>query len=96
MILSTTPTLETHAIREYLGVVAGEAGYYLSDRPSDMAASNSRDLALRRLSGAAEALGGDAVVGISLDHQGTGHGHILVVATGTAVVVDDEPGIDPL
>lgn len=93
MILTTTPTLETHPIREYLGVVAGEAAYWVGDSHSDTAASMSRDMALERLSGAAEALGGDAVVGIRLDHEETGHGRVLVVATGTAVVVDDEPGI---
>ena len=107
MILSTTPTLEGHPIREYLGIVTGEAIVGANIFKDVFAAvrdivggrsgayerelSKAREIALGELREAAEALGGDAVVGIDLDYEAVGSGGsmLMVSATGTAVVVGD-------
>lgn len=103
MILSTTPAIEGRPIRDYLGVVAGEAvvGANLfrdlfasvRDIVGGRTASyeevlrEARETALREIAAEAEALGADAVVGLSLDYETVGpRGSILMVsATGTAV-----------
>lgn len=103
MILSTTPAVEGRPIRDYLGVVAGEAvvGANLfrdlfasvRDIVGGRTASyeevlrEARETALREIAAEAEALGADAVVGLSLDYETVGpRGSILMVsATGTAV-----------
>ena len=107
MILSTTPTLEGRPIREYLGIVTGEAIVGANIFKDVFAAvrdivggrsgayerelSKAREIALGELREAAEALGGDAVVGIDLDYEAVGSGGsmLMVSATGTAVVVGD-------
>ena len=75
MILSTTPTLEGHTIREYLGIVTAET----------IIGAN----ALRELSERAQRMGANAVVGIHLEYDTVGNAGsmLMVVATGTAVKI---------
>lgn len=85
MIMTTTPNVEGRQIREYLGVVTGEAilGAHLF---KDMFASirdivggrsaayeqelrKAREVAFREIRQEAMMLGGNAVIGIDLDYE---------------------------
>jgi len=88
MIVSTTPTLEGRQIRDYLGVVAGEAilganifrDVFASVRDVIGGRSGSyekvlreaREEALKEMVQAARGLGADAVVGIDYDYETLG------------------------
>jgi len=106
MQITTTPTIEGRRITAYLGIVTGEAilGANLfkdlfagiRDMVGGRSATyerelqNARDIALGELQERAEALGGNAVVGIDLDYEvlGQANGMLMVSASGTAVVVE--------
>jgi uncharacterized protein YbjQ (UPF0145 family) len=106
MIVSTTPQIEGHRITRYCGVVAGEAilGANLfkdlfagvRDLVGGRSATyerelqKARDIALQELQERAQALGGNAVVGVDLDYEvmGQANGMLMVSASGTAVVLE--------
>lgn len=85
MIVTTTNNIEGRAVREYLGIVSGEAilgtnifrDLFASIR--DVVGGRSaayeeelrraRDLAISELSEAAQQLGADAVVGVDIDYE---------------------------
>ncbi|MBL8297136.1 MAG: heavy metal-binding domain-containing protein [Rhodanobacteraceae bacterium] len=85
MLLSTTSTLEGHAIRRYLGLVSGEAilganvfrDFFAGIRDIIGGRSGSYEKVLRKakesaiedLVEAAEELGANAVVGIDFDYE---------------------------
>tara|TARA_R110002096_G_scaffold147671_19_gene307764 strand:- start:28219 stop:28548 length:330 start_codon:yes stop_codon:yes gene_type:complete len=85
MITSTTNQIEGHPVREYLGVVAGEAilGVHIF---RDMFAGirdivggrsggyeksliKAREIAMQELESKAEQLGANAVIGIDIDYE---------------------------
>lgn len=88
MILSTTPTIEGHTIREYRGVVTGEtiiganvfkdffAG--IRDIVGGRAGSyekvlrDARDSSMREMMQQAQTMGANAVVGIDIDYETIG------------------------
>ncbi len=88
MILSTTPTIEGHTIREYRGVVTGEtiiganvfkdffAG--IRDIVGGRAGSyekvlrDARDSSMREMIQQAQTMGANAVVGIDIDYETIG------------------------
>lgn len=88
MILSTTPTIEGHTIREYKGVVTGEtiiganfvkdffAG--IRDIVGGRSASyekvlrEAKDSALQEMMERANMMGANAIVGIDLDYETIG------------------------
>lgn len=88
MIVSTTPTIEGRPVRDYLGVVAGEAilganifrDVFASVRDVIGGRSGSyekvlreaREAALREMQDEARRLGADAVVGIDYDYETLG------------------------
>ena len=88
MIVSTTPTLEGRAVREDLGVVAGEAilganifrDVFAGIRDVIGGRSGSyekvlreaREEAMKEMSEAARRLGADAIVGIDYDYETLG------------------------
>lgn len=88
MIVSTTPTIEGRPVRDYLGVVAGEAilganifrDVFASVRDVIGGRSGSyekvlreaREEALKEMVQAARRLGADAVVGIDYDYETLG------------------------
>jgi uncharacterized protein YbjQ (UPF0145 family) len=102
MILSTTPTLETHRITRYHGIVTGEAILganifrdlfaQVRDIVGGRSAAYEQELAkarktaLAELEDAARALGAGAVVGIDLDYEVINN-MLMVTASGTAVDV---------
>ena len=81
MILSTTPQIEGHTIREYKGIVTGET----------IIGANmfKKDTSMQEMMQRAQAMGANAIVGIDIDYETVGaNGSMLMVATsGTAVVI---------
>lgn len=103
MTLTTTNTIEGHPILDYRGIVAAETiiganvfrdiAASLRDffggrsRSYETVLKEGKDTALAELAQKAEALGANAVVGISLDYEtvGASGSMLMVVAVGTAV-----------
>ena len=104
MIATTTPSIEGRPIRDYLGIVTGEAilganlfkdfGASIRDVIGGRASGyekdlqQARDTALGEMQQAAEALGANAVVGIDLDYETLKGSMLMVTASGTAVKID--------
>ncbi len=103
MILSTTPTLEGHPIREYRGIVTGEAilganvfkDLFAGIR--DIVGGRSgvyerelgaaRKLALDELASEARKLGANAVVGIDLDYEVVGANGSMLMVSASGTAV---------
>ena len=103
MILSTTPQIEGHPIREYKGVVTGEtiiganmfkdlfAG--IRDIVGGRAGSyekvliEAKDTSMQEMMQRAQALGANAVVGIDYETIGANGSMLMVATSGTAVVI---------
>ncbi len=99
MILSTTPTIEGHAIKEYKGVVTGEtivgANVFrdwlasIRDVVGGRAGSyekvlrDAKDMALREMVKNAQEKGANAVVGIDIDYETIG-GHGSMLMVATS------------
>ncbi len=104
MIITTTPSVEGRPIRDYLGIVTGEAilganafkdfGASIRDVIGGRAAGyekdlqKARDTALAEMQQIAEGLGANAVVGVDLDYETLKGTMLMVTASGTAVKVD--------
>ena len=107
MIMTTTGSVDGRAVAAYLGICAGEAvvganvvrDFFASVRDVVGGRSGSyekvltaaRSGALEHLREEAEALGANAVIGLSLDYEVVGEkgSMLMVVATGTAVRLAD-------
>ena len=81
MIITTTPSVEGRAIREYKGIAFGEV---------ITGVNVIRGEALAELEQRAGAMGANAVIGVDIDYEvlGADNGMLMVTASGTAVVVD--------
>ena len=106
MILSTTPSLEGKTIRDYKGVVTGEAilGANLfkdifaniRDLVGGRSAAYERELARARkiafdeMSEEAASLGANAVVGIDLDYEVVGHSGSMLMVSISGTAVTVE------
>ncbi|MEE9443850.1 MAG: heavy metal-binding domain-containing protein [candidate division Zixibacteria bacterium] len=101
MIITTTPTIQGKEIREYLGVVTGEA-IMGANVFKDLFASitdivggrsgtyekelqRARKIAIDEMIVEARGIGGDAIVGIDLDYEVIREGMLMVAVSGTAV-----------
>jgi len=103
MIITTTPTVEGHAIEAYLGIVTGEAilGAHIGrdimasftdilggrSREYEEEVRKARDIAIQEMESEAASRGGNAVVGVDLDYEVIRQGMLMVSASGTAVTV---------
>ncbi len=101
MIVTTTPNVEGKPIRDYLGIVAGEAvmgANIVKDlfaTVTDIVGGRSgayenelikaRQIALTEMEQEAMKLGASAVVGVDIDYEVIRTGMLLVTASGTAV-----------
>ena len=103
MILSTTPTIEGHPIREYKGVVTGEtiiganmfkdifAG--IRDIVGGRAGSyekvlrEAKDTSLNEMMVRANAMGANAIVGIDIDYETVGSGGSMLMVATSGTVV---------
>jgi uncharacterized protein YbjQ (UPF0145 family) len=103
MIVSTTPSLEGHPIREYKGIVTGEAIVGanvfkdlfagIRDIVGGRSATYERELgrarqiALDEMAEAARGLGATAVVGVDLDYEVLGSGNGMLMVTASGTAV---------
>jgi uncharacterized protein YbjQ (UPF0145 family) len=107
MLITTTHTIEGKQISQYFGLVSGEAilganifkDFFAGIR--DIVGGRSaayekelrkaKEIAIREMTDAAVALGGNAIVGVDLDYETIGSGQggnmLMVSASGTAVRV---------
>ena len=103
MILSTTPTIEGHSIREYKGVVTGEtiiganivkdffAG--IRDIVGGRSASyeqvlrEAKDTSMKEMMERAQALGANAVVGIDIDYETIGGNSSMIMVATSGTAV---------
>jgi uncharacterized protein YbjQ (UPF0145 family) len=103
MLLTTTPTLDGRKIREYKGIVTGEA-ILGANVFRDMFASirdivggrsgayekvlkDARDMALEELGEEARLRGANAVVGIDLDYEVLGSGGSMLMVSASGTAV---------
>lgn len=103
MIITTTPNIEGRTIKEYRGVVVGEA-IMGANVVRDIFASitdviggrsgayetklaDEREVAMQELEESAKNKGGNAVVGVDLDYEVVGQSMLMVSVSGTAVVI---------
>ncbi len=103
MLITTTPTIEGRPIRDYLGIVSGEA-IMGANIVRDLFASitdivggrsgayeekliDARNIALSEMEENAARIGANAIVGIDLDYEVVRDGMLMVSANGTAVVI---------
>ena len=105
MIVTTTALIEGHPVREYKGIVTGEviAGANLvrdifasvtdifggRSGKYEEVLGRAREEALGEMQAKAQALGGNAVIGVDIDYEvlGKAGSMLMVSCTGTAVVV---------
>jgi uncharacterized protein YbjQ (UPF0145 family) len=103
MILTTTNTIETHPVKEYLGIVTGEtiiganifkdffAG--IRDIVGGRASSyegvlrEAKDTALKEMEAQAEQLGANAVIGIDLDYETVGPNGGMLMVTASGTAI---------
>ena len=104
MIITTTPGIDGKRIRDYRGIVAGEA-IMGANVVRDLFASitdivggrsgayeekliEARSIAISEMEEQAKSLGADAVVGVDIDYEVVREGMLMVTAAGTAVVLE--------
>ena len=103
MILTTTNTIEGKTIREYCGVVTGEAivganifrDFFAGIRDIvggrshayEKELKKAREIALDEMADASRRRGGDAVVGIDLDYEVVGKGGSMLMVTASGTAV---------
>lgn len=103
MIMTTTTAVEGRPVRQYLGIVTGEAilganifrDLFASVRDIVGGRSGSyetvlrdaRQTALAELADEAKKLGADAVVGIDLDYETLGQGGSMLMVTASGTAV---------
>ena len=103
MIITTTNTLETHPIKEYLGIVTGEtiiganifkdffAG--IRDIVGGRAGSyekvlrEAKDTALKEMQEEALKLGASAVIGVDLDYETVGKKGGMLMVTASGTAI---------
>ena len=103
MVITTTPNLEGRRVREYLGIVTGEAiiganvfkdimaGFrdFVGGRSKayENSLREAREEALREMSAEARARGADAVIGVDLDYEVLGSGNGMLMVTTSGTAV---------
>ncbi len=103
MIITTTPTIEGHPIREYKGIVVGEviSGVnFVKDFAADLTnffggrsrsyeneLIDARESALREMEQRAYALGANAVVGVDIDYEVLGSANNMLMVTVSGTAV---------
>jgi uncharacterized protein YbjQ (UPF0145 family) len=103
MIITTTQSIEGQSIREYTGIVVGEAiiganivrDFFASitdviggrSGAYEQKLADARQIAESELADEARARGANAVVGVDLDYEVVGESMLMVSMSGTAVVI---------
>jgi uncharacterized protein YbjQ (UPF0145 family) len=103
MIVTTTPIIQGKEIKEYLGIVTGEA-ILGANIVKDLFASitdvvggrsaayeselaRAREIAISEMKHNALTLGANAIVGVDLDYETVRQGMLMVSVSGTAVKI---------
>ncbi len=103
MIITTTAVLQGRRVREYLGIVTGEAIIganivkdilagirdIVGGRSSsyEKALRTAREEALREMASQAQARGADAVIGVDLDYEVLGSSNGMLMVSSTGTAV---------
>ncbi|WDR05347.1 heavy metal-binding domain-containing protein [Devosia rhodophyticola] len=103
MIITTTPTIENHPVREYLGIVTGEvivgANIFkdlfanIRDIVGGRAGAYERTLgqareqAFAELEAQARERGADAIIGIDIDYEVVGQGGSMLMVSASGTAV---------
>lgn len=104
MIITTTNNIEGRPVRNYLGIVNGEA-IMGANVVRDIFASitdivggrsgayesklaQAREIALEEMANRARQMGANAIIGVDLDYEVIRDGMLMVTASGTAVQVE--------
>ena len=103
MIMTTTPLIEGKPVKEYLGIVTGEAimganivrDFFATvtdivggrSGAYETKLSQARKVALQEMAEDARKLGANAVIGIDIDYEVVRDGMMMVTVSGTAVRV---------
>ena len=103
MLVTTTSTLEGHPIKEYRGIVTGEAimgANIVRDFLANITdviggrsgayeekLAEARDIALREMQDNARRLGANAVIGVDLDYETVGQSGSMLMVTATGTAV---------
>ncbi|HEY3375797.1 MAG TPA: heavy metal-binding domain-containing protein [Candidatus Aquicultor sp.] len=103
MIVTTTPSVEGKPIRDYLGIVTGEAimganvfrDVFASIRDIvggrsaayERELASARQIAIQEMSDNAASLGADAVVGVDLDYEVLGQNQGMLMVTASGTAV---------
>src|SRR4051794_35368688 len=103
MIITTTPTIEGNRIRDYRGIVTGEAILGanifrdlfagLRDIVGGRSAAyekehrNAREVAMAEMTAAAKDLGANAVVGVDLDYEVLGQSNGMLMVSVSGTAV---------
>ncbi len=103
MIVSTTNSIHDKEIKEYLGIVSGEAivgAHVFKDlfaslrdffggrsKAYESTIRQAKEIALKELQDSAQKLGADAIVGVDLDYQVLGKGNSMLMATANGTAV---------
>lgn len=103
MILTTTNTIETHQIKEYLGIVTGETiiganifkDFFAGIRDIVGGRSSSyegvlreaKDTAIKEMQEQAQRLGANAVIGIDLDYETVGSNGGMLMVAASGTAV---------
>ena len=103
MISTTTPTLDDHPVRQYLGIVTGEAiiganifrDFFAGIRDIvggrsgsyEKVLADARAMALREMEQAAGALGANAVIGVDLDYEVLGAQNGMLMVSASGTAV---------
>jgi uncharacterized protein YbjQ (UPF0145 family) len=106
LILSTTPFIPAHKIKKSLGVVSGEAiigANVFSDMLASVVdvvggrsssyegkLKHARQIAINEMTLEAKALGGNAIIGININHENIRGTMLMVAVCGTAVLIEPE------
>ncbi len=103
MIMTTTQSIDGKTIREYCGIVTGEAivganifrDFFAGIRDIvggrsaayEKELQRAREIALDEMADVARRRGGDAVVGIDLDYEVVGKGGSMLMVTASGTAV---------
>lgn len=104
MILSTTPTIEGHTIKEYKGVVTGETiigANFIKDffagirdvlggrsKSYEKVLAEAREESMREMQERAFMLGANAIVGIDIDYETVVEGNSMLMVAVSGTAVN--------
>lgn len=104
MIITTTAVLEGKTVKEYKGLVTGEAILGVNvfkdlfagirdivggrSGAYEQELQKAKDLAVAEMEERANGLGANAIIGVDLDYETIGDSMLMVSASGTAVVTE--------